>query len=131
MENNRVRRVIKPAGAAPLSVPLSPAVQYGELLFISGQVSMDVKNGVEISGSIEDETRRALMNLSDLLEQQGSSLASVLKVTVYLTDFGDYEGMNSVYAEFFPNEPPARTTIGNIALAKTYRVEIEAIAYIP
>jgi 2-iminobutanoate/2-iminopropanoate deaminase len=131
MAAGRTRKAIGPRGAAPLSVPLSPAVQYGSLLFVSGQVSTDVARNQPIEGTIEEETQRALENLESLLKDAGSSLDCILKVTVFLRDMAEYSRMNAVYARFFPSHPPARSTIGDIALAATYKVEIEAVAYIP
>ncbi len=82
-------------------------------------------------GSIEEETDLALRNLSDLLKSAGSSLECVLKVTVFLRDMKDYAKMNEVYGRYFPQDPPARSCLGNIALAAQYKVEIEAVAHIP
>ena len=125
------KHIIYPTGAKPLSLPLSPAVRYADLLFLSGQVSIDVRENRVIETDIERETEIALTNLKDLLEDAGSSLDCVLKVSVLLRDMDDYDRMNAAYRRFFPSKPPARTTIGNIALAKNYKVEIEAVAFVP
>ncbi|MBW8003068.1 MAG: RidA family protein [Planctomycetes bacterium] len=131
MNREKEREVVIPKNAAPLNVPLSPAVRYGNLLFVSGQVSTDVEQSKPIVGTIEEETEQALKNLSDLLKGAGSSLECVLKVRVFLRDMKDYSKMNEVYGRYFPKDPPARSTLGNIALAAQYKVEIEAVAFIP
>lgn len=107
--------------------PYSPAVRSGDLLFTSGQLGMDPATDGLVPGGIEAETRQALANCARLLEAAGGSLNDVLKTTVFLRDMADFSRMNSVYAEFFPQNPPARTTV-QVALPKGAAVEIECIA---
>ncbi len=105
-------------GPAP-SGPYSPAVKFGELIFVSGIAS---KNR---DASIEDQVRQVLENIRLRLEDSGSSMDRVLKMTVIMQDIGEWSRMNSVFKEFFPKNPPARTTFqSNIAS----KVEIDAIA---
>jgi len=111
--------------------PYSQGIASGSLVFCSGQVALDAATGALIEGDVRAQTRRALENLSGVLNAAGSSLALVLKTTVFLLSMGDFTAMNEVYAEFFPGDPPARSTIAVADLPKNARVEIEAIALRP
>jgi 2-iminobutanoate/2-iminopropanoate deaminase len=117
---------------APKAIgPYSMAVRCGQLVFSSGQLGLDPSTGELVSGGVEAETRQALRNLSALLEACGSSLQGAVKTTVFLREMGDFAKMNAVYAEFFPKDPPTRTTVQAAALPKGAAVEIECIAEIP
>lgn len=109
-------------------IPLSRVVGYGDLLFVSGMVSIDVDAGKPEFASIEEETTRVLNNLSLLLQRSGSSLEYVLKTTVFLAQRDFFESMNKIYEKFFQDNPPARSTVV-VTLAADYKIEIEAIAY--
>lgn len=113
-----------------LDLPLSVAVQYGSLLFVSGNVSQSLETREPLLGTVEAETERILLNIEAILKKAGSSLDRVLKVQAFLADIADFEAFNSVYVRFFPKDPPARSTFG-IKLAGPYKLEIEAIAYVP
>ncbi len=114
---------------APKAIgPYSQAIRVGEMIFSAGQVGLDPANGNLVGGGIEAETRRALQNLSAVLEATGSSLACVVKTTVFLADMNEFQKMNAVYAEFFPANPPARSTVQVARLPKDAHVEIEVIA---
>jgi 2-iminobutanoate/2-iminopropanoate deaminase len=89
---------------------------------------VDPLTGKLVPGGIEAETRQTLKNLAGILEAGGSSMRSVVKTTVFLQDMGEFSRMNAVYAEFFPSEPPARSTVQVAALPLGARVEIEAVA---
>lgn len=108
--------------------PYSVGITHGDLVFASGMLGLDPKTGELVPGGIEAQTRQALMNLSAILEAAGSSLSLILKTTVFLQDMGAFPRMNAVYAEFFPSEPPARSTVQAAALPKGAAVEIEAVA---
>ena len=113
---------------APTAVgPYSQAVRVGDLVFTAGQVALDPATGKLVEGGIEEQTRQVLQNLAAVLEAAGSSLDRVVKTTVFLKDMGDFAAMNAVYAEFFPTDPPARSTVEVSALALGALVEIEAI----
>jgi 2-iminobutanoate/2-iminopropanoate deaminase len=99
-------------------------------VFCSGQAGLDPKTGELVPGGIEAETRQTLTNLKNVLESAGSSLALVVKTTVFLRDMADFGRMNAIYAEFFSGTPPARSTIQAAALPKGAAVEIEAIAIV-
>jgi 2-iminobutanoate/2-iminopropanoate deaminase len=109
--------------------PYSPAVVHGEMVFVSGQVPIDRKTGKVLYGGIEEETRITLENLRAILEEKGSSLKNVVKVTVFLANIDDYEQMNKVYMEYFKENRPARTCVGVKALPFGVKVEMDAIAY--
>jgi 2-iminobutanoate/2-iminopropanoate deaminase len=116
---------------APAAIgPYSLGIRYGNLVFASGAAGVDPKTGKLVSGGIEAETRQTLTNLSNILEGAGSSMANVLKTTVFLKDMGEFALMNAIYAEFFDHDPPARSTIQAAALPLGAAVEIEAIAFI-
>ena len=118
--------------AAPEPVgPYSQAIAHGKLLFASGQIPLDPRTGAIVPGEIEDETRQVLRNLRAVLEAGGSSLAQVVKATVYVTDLALFARINAVYAESFDADPPpARATVQVAALPLGARVEIDAIAII-
>ncbi len=114
---------------APKAIgPYSQAIRIDTLVFASGQAGLDPQTGELVAGGIEAETRQVLTNIKNVLEAADSSLDAVVKTTVFLTDMGEFPKMNSVYAQFFPKDPPARSTVGVAALPKAAHVEIEAIA---
>jgi 2-iminobutanoate/2-iminopropanoate deaminase len=132
LEGSMAERKTVSSGQTPKAIgPYSPAVRSGDLLFTSGQLGMDAAAGGLVPGGIEAETRAALEHCARLLEAAGGSLSDVLKTTVFLRDLADFARMNSVYAEFFPQDPPARTTVQAAALPKGAAVEIECIARVP
>ncbi|HID62370.1 MAG TPA: RidA family protein [Anaerolineae bacterium] len=124
-----MKREIISADKAPAAVgPYSQAVRAGGFVFAAGQVAIDPAAGKLIEGDIAAQTRQVLANLSAVLEAAGSSLDRVVKTTVFLKDMGQFKAMNAVYAQFFPSEPPARSTVEVAALPLGALVEIEAIA---
>jgi 2-iminobutanoate/2-iminopropanoate deaminase len=110
--------------------PYSAGIRSGDLVFTAGQLGIDRLTGELVTGGIEAETRQALLNIQYILEAAGSSIQQVLKTTVFLRDMNEFSLMNSVYAQFFTTNPPARSTIQVAALPKAGAVEIEAIALI-
>jgi 2-iminobutanoate/2-iminopropanoate deaminase len=123
---------IHPAGAPAPRGPYSPAVRAGDYIFVSGQIPVDPVSGTVVTGDVQAETRQVLTNIGKILEGCGASLADVVRCGVFLTDPGDFKAMNEVYAEFFGEAKPARTTIIAAALPlKDARVEIDAVAYKP
>ena len=122
------RRVIATDNAPQAIGPYSQAIRSGEMIFCAGQVALDPATGKLVEGGIEEQTRRALQNLTAVLEAAGSSLSRIVKTTVFMVNLDDFKAMNQVYAEFFPNVPPARSTIQVARLPAGALVEIEAIA---
>ncbi len=124
-----MRRDQVKTAAAPAAIgPYNQAIATDALVFASGQIALDPTSGHLTEGDVQAQTRRALDNLSAVLQAGGSSLAQVVKTTVFLTSMDDFAAMNAVYAEYFTGEPPARSTIAVAALPRGARVEIEAIA---
>ena len=106
----------------------SQAVRYGDLVFLSGQVSEDPATGEVVKDSIANQTRRILTNIKTVLEAAGSSLDMVLKVRIYVTDIAHKPEMNEVYKEFFPVNPPARVAVAVKELDDDLDVEIDVVA---
>jgi len=116
---------------APAAVgPYSQGVQVGKLIFTAGQGGLDPATGRLVEGGIEAQTRQTLNNLSSILQAAGSSLSQVVKTTVFLQNIADFQTMNRVYAEFFADHPPARSTVQVAALPLGALVEIEAVAIV-
>jgi 2-iminobutanoate/2-iminopropanoate deaminase len=123
---------IHPAGAPAPRGPYSPAVRAGDTIYVSGQVPVNPVTGELVTGDVQAETRQVLTNIRGILASCGGTLADVVRCTVYLTDAADFNAMNEVYAEFFGETKPARTTIVAAALpVPGAKVEIDAIAFQP
>lgn len=115
--------------SAPAAIgPYSQAIATGELVFASGQIALDPRSGQLVEGDVQAQTRQALENLSAVLQAGGSSLARVVKTTVFLTTMRNFSAMNEVYGQYFVGEPPARSTIAVAELPRNALVEIEATA---
>jgi 2-iminobutanoate/2-iminopropanoate deaminase len=115
-------------GIEASSLPFSQVVEANGFVFLAGQVGNRPGESNAITGGIEPETRQMLDNVGRLLEAVGLTLRDVVKTTVYLRDFTEFDAMNAVYREYFPSEPPTRATVGVTALARDFRVEIEVLA---
>ncbi len=114
---------------APAAVgPYSQAVRIGPMLFTAGQIPLDPKSGQLVSDKIAEQTRRVLDNLTAVLQAEGMSFTNIVKTTVFMTNLGDFQTMNEVYASYFKDAPPARSTVQVAALPKGAQVEIEVIA---
>ena len=122
------RQAVVPTGGRA-SATLTPGIRYGDMLYVSGQTGT---SRTDPDSSIQAQTKRALENVQKVVEAAGSNMGNVLKCTVFLADVKDFQGMNSSYTQFFPKEPPARSTVAVAALVGTgAKVEIECIAAIP
>jgi 2-iminobutanoate/2-iminopropanoate deaminase len=108
--------------------PYSQAIRTDRFVFVSGQLSLRPDHGEIVGDSIEEQTEQVFANLRAILEAAGSGVGRLVKTTVYLTDLGDFAGMNEVYARHVGEVPPARATIEVSALPSGAKVEIEAIA---
>ena len=122
-----MKQVIATTGAPAAIGPYSQAIVSNGFVFVSGQIPLD-PGGVLLEGSIAEQTARVLDNLKAVLEASGSSLANVVKTTVYLKDMAEFAAMNEVYARYFTEQPPARATVEVARLPKDVRVEIDCIA---
>lgn len=122
------RRIIHTDNAPQAIGPYSQAIHTGDFIFTAGQIPLDPATMKLVEGDITIQTHRVLTNLSNVLQAAGSSLSRVVKTTVFLADFNDFQAMNAVYAEFFGTGAPARSTIQAARLPAGALVEIEAIA---
>ena len=117
---------------APKAIgPYSQAIRADSMVYTAGQLGLDPITGELVPGSVEEQTRQSLTNLKYVVEAAGSSLGHVVKTTVFLKDMNDFPKMNAIYAEFFSENPPARSTIAVAGLPKGGLVEIEVVALIP
>lgn len=123
-----MKTAISSSGAPAAIGPYSQAIRTGDLLFCSGQIPLDPATGELVGGAIAEQTARVLENLGAVLATAGLGPGDVVKTTVFLTSMADFPAMNEVYARFFADVAPARSTIGVAALPKGALVEIEAIA---
>jgi len=124
-----MKKIISTTEAPEAIGPYSQAVRVGSMVFCAGQVPLDPKSGQIVSEDIAEQTRRVLDNVTAILQAEQLTLAHVVKTTVFLADFADFQKMNEVYATYFKDQPPARSTVGVSTLPKNARVEIEAIAF--
>ena len=122
------KQVPELAGIPASASPFSQVVEANGFVFVAGQVGDAPGSHGPVPGGIEAETRAMLENVRVRLHAVGLDLRDVVKATVYLIDFDDFDGMNKVYREFFATEPPTRATVGVTRLYATFRVEIEVIA---
>jgi 2-iminobutanoate/2-iminopropanoate deaminase len=121
------RKKIVSTEKAPKAIgPYSQAIQIANLVFTAGQVGLNPATMELVEGGVEEQTRQVLTNLKHVLEAADSGLKFVVKTTVFLKDMNDFAKMNSVYAEFFPENPPARSTVQVAGLPK--EAEIECVA---
>ena len=123
------REVIKTDTAPEAIGPYSQGIKLGNLLFVSGQVPVNRATG-KMGGEIKEQTRQSLENLKAILIAAGTTPASVLKTTVFLKNLDDFTTMNEIYQEYFPKDPPARSTIEVSRIPRGSLIEIEAIATI-
>jgi 2-iminobutanoate/2-iminopropanoate deaminase len=125
-----IERLTPPSVPTPRG-PYSPAVRAGDFLFVSGQGPIDTATDQMSYGDIQHETRLVLRNIQRILEGCGSTMAEVVKCSVFISDGRDFAAMNQVYAEFFGNDKPARTTVEAKFADPKMKVEIDCIAYSP
>lgn len=123
-----MKRIVSTDKAPKAIGPYSQAVIANGFAFLAGQVPLDPATGQVFDGDIAAQTERVLENLKAVLEASGSSLAQVVKTTVFLKDMAEFPRMNEVYGRYFPENPPARATVEAARLPKDVRVEIECVA---
>ena len=122
-----MKKTIIASDKLPVFGPYSAAVEAGGFIFISGQIALDPKNG-EVITDIKSATSQILNNIQIIMEAAGLKLTNIVKTTIYLKNINDFAVVNEVYAGFFSEDPPARSTIEVSALPKGVPIEIEAIA---
>lgn len=123
-----MREVIQDASSAAPIGPYSQAIKAAGLVFVAGEKGIDPKTTEMVPGGIVAETRQTLENVRGILEAAGSSLDKAVATFVFMTDLTDFEKMNEVYAEYFPTDPPGRTTVEVKALPADAHVEITVFA---
>lgn len=117
-------------GKAPRAIgPYAQAVVHGNMVYTSGQLPLDPETGETVSGGIEEQTRRVLENLREVLAEAGSSLERVMKTTVFLKDLSDFERVNEIYAEYLGETAPARSCVEVSRLPKEALIEVEAVGW--
>ena len=121
-----MRKVVRTSDAPTPKAPYSQAIVADGFVFVAGQVPVNPSTNQLELGDAGSETRRTLQNIQAILEAAGSSLRDVVRVGVFLADLKDFDAMNAVYREFFPEDPPARSTVG--AQLPKIKVEIDCIA---
>lgn len=123
------KTIIRPQKAAPAVGPYNHAVRVGDLLFCAGQIPLDPATGNLAPGDIKAQTQQVLENVRAILSDQKLSFANVVKTTVFMINLADFAGMNEVYAKYFMENYPARSTVQVAALPRGASVEIEVIAH--
>ena len=126
-----MKKIISTEHAPTAIGPYSQAVVSNGFAFLSGQIPIDPATNQLIDGDVAAQTERILENLKAVLSAAGSSLAQVVKTTVFLKDMGEFSKMNEVYGRYFPQNPPARATVEVARLPRDVRVEIECVAELP
>jgi 2-iminobutanoate/2-iminopropanoate deaminase len=121
------QQITTQSAASPVGV-YSQGLRVGDFIFVSGQVPRDPTTGQIVGDTIEEQTARVLENVKAILQAGGATMADVVKVSAHLSDLNHFDGYNQVYATYFPDPKPARTTVGSQLLG--FLVEIDAIAYI-
>jgi 2-iminobutanoate/2-iminopropanoate deaminase len=125
-----IERIISPNAPTPHG-PYCHAVRAGDFLYISGQAAMDPETNQQQKGTAASETRRTLENIRAVLNTAGADFSDVVKCSVFLSDIGDFAEMNAVYAEYFGEHKPARTTVQATLPTLGLKVEVDCIAYKP
>ncbi|HUY37366.1 MAG TPA: RidA family protein [Candidatus Binataceae bacterium] len=123
-----MKRAIETRNAPAAIGPYSQAVVDGSMVYCSGQIGLDPHTGAIVPGGIEAETRRVLANIREVLTAANLEFADVVKTTIFLADFGDFDLVNRIYGEHFERPFPARSTVQAAALPRNARIEIEVIA---
>jgi 2-iminobutanoate/2-iminopropanoate deaminase len=125
-------RTVVHTDKAPKAIgPYSQAIRTDTMIYTAGQTGLDPVTGNLVDGGVEAQTRQVLVNLQNVIEAAGSTIGHVVKTTVFLKDMNDFPKMNAIYAEFFGENPPARSTVEVAGLPKGGVVEIEAVVLIP
>ena len=124
-----MKQIIKPKNSPAAVGPYNHAVRVGDLLFCAGQIPIEPATGNLVAGDVRAQTERVLQNVQAILDDQKLTFANVVKSTVFMTNLGDFAGMNEIYAKYFTESFPARSTVQVAALPKGANVEIEVVAH--
>ncbi len=124
-----MKKIVSTTEAPGAVGPYSQAVRVGPMLFTAGQIPLDPKTGQLVSEDVSEQTTRVLDNLTAVLKAEGMDFSNIVKTTVFMTNLGDFAKMNDVYASYFQDAPPARSTVQVTALPKGAQVEIEVVAF--
>lgn len=124
------KKIIKTHKAPQAIGPYSQAVKSGNFIFASGQIPLDPVSGNMAEADIKKQTERVMENIKGLLESENLTMANIIKTTCFLTDMANFAAFNEVYAAYFPENPPARSTVAIKSLPKDALVEVEIIAVI-
>ncbi len=120
--------IISTENAAKPGGPYSQGIKVGDTIYVAGFVAIDPKTGKIVPGGIKEQAKQAMENVKAVLEAAGSSMKDVVKTTIFLTNIEDFSDMNKVYQEFFPTDPPVRTTVGIKLPLSELRIEVDVIA---
>ena len=126
-QNQKMKKPIFTSKAPAAIGPYSQAVQWGDVVFISGQIPLDPENGQLNNATFEDETNQVLDNLEAICQEAGGTLDRILKLTIYLTDLSKFDVVNSIMASRFSEPFPARATLEISKLPKEVSIEMDAI----
>ena len=122
--------IVKTSKAPEAIGPYSQAVVHNNIVYCSGQIALDADTMEIIEGGVEEQTRRVMENLNEVLLEAGSGFGKVIKCSIFLDNMDDFKTVNEIYGEFFTENPPARETVAVQTLPKNVLVEISCIAYI-
>jgi 2-iminobutanoate/2-iminopropanoate deaminase len=123
-----MKKVIQTSSAPAAIGPYSQAIDVGNLIFCSGQIPLDPTTGQVLTGDVKAQTELVMKNIEAVLTAAGLTYKNVVKSTIFLTSMGDFQTVNEVYGRFFPEQPPARSTVAVAALPRGVNVEIEVLA---
>ena len=123
-----MKKIVSTSDAPAAIGPYSQAIRSGSMLFCAGQIPLDPKTGQMVEGGISEQTKRVLENISGLLRAANMNFSHVVKTTIFLATMDDFQTVNEIYATYFRENPPARSTVAVAGLPKNAKVEIEVIA---
>ncbi|MCB0699147.1 MAG: RidA family protein [Chitinophagales bacterium] len=122
------KKVIRTDNAPAPIGPYNQAIQYGDMLFVSGQIAIDPETGDLIQGDIQEETHMVMKNLKAVLNEAGMDFSNIIKSSIFIMDMGQFAQINEAYAQYFDADPPARETVQVAGLPKGVNVEISVVA---
>ncbi len=122
------KKVIRTEKAPAPIGPYNQAIQYGDMLYVSGQIAIDPETGNLVQGNIQEETHMVMKNLKAVLNEAGMDFSNIIKSSIFIMDMGQFAQINEAYAEYFGENPPARETVQVAGLPKGVNVEISVIA---